>query len=328
MHNVGIAIPYFQHKAGLLKAALTSIFTQSLLAFGQCIIHIVIVDDSSPLPAAEELADFRYPERVNIVVKRQPNGGAGAARNAALAMLDDDIDVVAFLDSDDTWTPDHLSRAVAALENGADFYFSDAQRSTVELTENAALPAWFTNCLRPIPGIEALFCYEGPVDLAIVKGMVPMPSIVHRRRKAGSARFPSRYFRFGEDQFYCLQYLAEGGVVAYSSAVEVICGQGVNIFAGNSPGSEGQRLCFLDEIAFRKDALATLQLSPEARSHVKNKLDEAIINLLKQGLWQIHGDIGRWLMRSIMAQPFLLSQLPKALVAWFQERRQIRAISD
>jgi hypothetical protein len=199
-------------------------------------------------------------------------------------------------------------------------------RGEGEPSENAEPPAWFSNGLRPIPGAENLYHYDGPADLAVVKGMVPTTSaIVHRRRRNGGARFPSRYFRFGEDQSYCLQYLAAGGAIAYSAAIEILCGRGVNIFAGNAAGSEGQRLCFLDEIAFRRDALATLRLSVEARRHVETRLVEARRKLLKQGLWQLRTDGGRWLARSILAQPSLLPQFPKALAAWLEERRLLRS---
>lgn len=324
-YRIGVVIPYYQRKPDLLSRALNSIGGQTLLSSGQCSIQVVIVDDSSPLPAADELSNFTPSDGLKISIERQPNGGAGAARNAALAMLDDDINVIAFLDSDDMWVPNHLSRAIAALESGADFYFCDAQRNTAKLSENASQPSWFIDCLHPIPGTQDLYWYKGPFDLAVVKGMVLTPTIVHWRRRNSTARFPSRYFRFGEDQYYWLEYLAEGGSVAYSSAIEVICGQGVNIFAGNIAGSEGQRLCILDEIAYRKDALATLHLSSEARKHMESKLAEAGLRLLKQGFWQLHDDKGRWLWRSICKQPSLILQFPRAMLAWFSERQQIKS---
>ena len=176
--------------------------------------------------------------------------------------------------------------------------------------------------LVPVEGSVDLFLYAGPSDVVIVNGLVPTTStIVHRRQKAGGARFPSGYFRFGEDQYYCLKLLAAQGKVAYSAKMEVFCGRGVNIFAGNTSGSEGQRLCLIDEISFRMDALATLSLTPEATRHVQRKLIEARHTLLKQGLWRARDDRGSWLRRTLFARPALFLHLPSALGALLTERK-------
>jgi succinoglycan biosynthesis protein ExoW len=269
------------------------------------------------------------PSGVELVLHRQVNGGAGAARNAAIALLDAACGVVAFLDSDDVWSPDHLARALHALAAGAEFYFCDAARDKTggeagdndDASLNAEAPAWFRSALVPIEGEPDLYLYSGPTDMAIVSGLVPTTStIVHRRQHYQTAHFPSRYFRFGEDQYYCLQFLGTQSRVAYSAAVEVRCGRGVNIFAGNATGSEGQRLCFIDEIEFRKDALASISLSPDATRHVKRKLAEAKRNVLKQGLWLATTDKGRWLKRTLAAQPTLIYSLPSALAAVLADR--------
>lgn len=320
--RVGVIIPFFQRQPGLLLTALASIGAQSVLADGCCSIQVAIVDDSSPLPAATELDGYLAPPGMEVIVKLQDNGGAGAARNTALAMLDERCEVVAFLDSDDAWVPEHLARALAALTAGANFYFCDAVRGENEPSENAAAPSWFTCALRPINSENDLFLYDGPTDLAVVKGLVPTTStIVHRRQRGSNACFPSRYFRFGEDQYYCLSYLATEGKIAYSSVVEVQCGRGVNIFAGNVPGSESARLCLVDEIAYRRDALATLALSAPAEQHVKVKLAAAQLAILQQGLWFATDGRTDWLIRSLCAQPRLFLHLPRAIRSLLRIRR-------
>jgi len=318
----GVVIPFFQRQPGLLRLAVDSILAQSVMVTTQCTIQIVVVDDSSPLPANQDLAGLAVPPGIDLIVHRQPNGGAGAARNAAIDRLDKACDTLAFLDSDDVWSPDHLERALQALSAGADFYFCDAVRNEDEPSLNADAPDWFRSALAPIDnGATGLYRYSGAADIAVVSGLVPTTStIVHRRRHDQTARFPSRYFRFGEDQYYCLQLLGTQGRVAYSNAVEVHCGRGVNIFAGNTTGSDGQLLCFIDEIAFRKDALATVSLSPDATRHVKRKLSEAKRNVLKQGLWMARNDHGRWLRRSLSAHPSLIYSLPAALGAVLADR--------
>lgn len=103
-------IPYYQHEPGILRRALKSVFAQTHEN-----VEVIVVDDSSPVSAQSELADFSLDQRTRIVVVKQPNAGPGAARNTGLDHLSADTDLVAFLDSDDEWTPDHLANAVAAL---------------------------------------------------------------------------------------------------------------------------------------------------------------------------------------------------------------------
>ena len=319
--RIGIVIPFFQRQPGLLRLAVESILVQSAIVTAQCTVQIVVVDDSSAIPASQDLAGLVLPPGIDLIVYRQPNGGAGAARNAAIDRLDKACDTLAFLDSDDVWSQNHLERALQAISAGADFYFCDAVRNEGEPSLNADAPDWFHSALAPIDGTTGLYRYSGTADIAVVSGLVPTTStIVHRHRHDQTARFPSRYFRFGEDQYYCLQLLGTQGRVAYSNAVEVRCGRGVNIFAGNTPGSDGQLLCFIDEIAFRKDALATILLSPDATRHIKRKLSEAKRNVLKQGLWMARDDHGRWLRHSLSAHPSLIYSLPAALGAVFADR--------
>src|SRR5690606_19333191 len=109
---------------GLLNRALRSIATQK----GAHSFHVYVVDDSSPVPADGELAGLGEDFTRNIAILRQPNGGPGAARNLALDKMADDTAFVAFLDSDDAWTSNHLNNAAAAFAAGADFYFADYQR--------------------------------------------------------------------------------------------------------------------------------------------------------------------------------------------------------
>ena len=72
---------------------------------------VVVVDDGSALPMA------LHPDHAPHVrlVRRAVRGGPAAARNEGVAMLDPQVDLVAFCDADDAWTRGSLARRVAAL---------------------------------------------------------------------------------------------------------------------------------------------------------------------------------------------------------------------
>jgi succinoglycan biosynthesis protein ExoW len=114
-----IVIPYFQRKPGVLGQGLRSILDQSFTDY-----RVLIVDDGSPHPAEAELAGLDPAERARFQVVKKANGGVSSARNAGLDAVSEDARMVAFLDSDDVWTPDHLLRAHAAVVGlGADVFW-------------------------------------------------------------------------------------------------------------------------------------------------------------------------------------------------------------
>ena len=110
--RIAIIIPHYQRQAGLLPKALASAFAQTIADE----IHVFVVDDGSPISADEEIA--KHPEfpRQQLTVVRQPNGGAGSARNHGLNLVAPGTLFVAFLDSDDAWYPAHLANALQILD--------------------------------------------------------------------------------------------------------------------------------------------------------------------------------------------------------------------
>jgi len=73
----------------------------------------VVVDDGSTDGTVAALTPYLTDPRFRLL--RQDQAGSGAARNAGLRTLDPSVPLVAFLDGDDTWEPDALTRLASAL---------------------------------------------------------------------------------------------------------------------------------------------------------------------------------------------------------------------
>lgn len=113
-----VVIPSYQ------RAELTARAVESVLAQSWPASEIIVVDDGSTDGTAERIA--AYAPRVNVL--RQPNAGVAAARNAGVAAARHEW--IAFLDSDDVWTVDHLgsmARAIILTGRAADLYFADTR---------------------------------------------------------------------------------------------------------------------------------------------------------------------------------------------------------
>ena len=103
---VSVVIPTYQ-RCALVQEALASVRAQTFADF-----ETIVVDDGSTDGTAEALAPLT--DTGDVVYLRQDNRGVAAARNAGIARARGRI--VAFLDSDNRWLPDHLATLVAMLD--------------------------------------------------------------------------------------------------------------------------------------------------------------------------------------------------------------------
>jgi len=78
--------------------------------------EVIVVDDGSDDGTADAAEAMRGAlGGIALTVIRQPNRGAGAARNSALAAATGAL--VAFLDADDEWLPEKLARSLPYLDD-------------------------------------------------------------------------------------------------------------------------------------------------------------------------------------------------------------------
>ena len=241
-----VIIPYYQAEQGILARAIESVAVQSIAKD----VDLKIVDDGSPVPATGEVSGALPFYDCRIL--RQPNRGAGAARNTGLAAARPSAEVIAFLDSDDEWTEIHLERACHALRMGADVYFSKVR--LVDDPSEDPPDRWPgpTVTAHAVPNAEEMyFLTEGVVAYTLQCGL-PMPSLVFRRAVAPQLRFATNVRHAGEDLQFTYALVTGTRSIAYSSRVEVLVGRGVNIYRSTvSHGAEHAIARIADQVRTR-----------------------------------------------------------------------------
>ncbi|MFC1811650.1 glycosyltransferase family 2 protein [Thermodesulfobacteriota bacterium] len=102
---LNVIIPVYNCERYLAEAI------ESVLNQTYDLIEVIVVDDGSTDTSANVAKQFVPPVRYYY----QPNNGIAAARNRGVDLAQGDF--LAFLDSDDVWTPDKLKIQVATFED-------------------------------------------------------------------------------------------------------------------------------------------------------------------------------------------------------------------
>jgi GT2 family glycosyltransferase len=112
--KIAIIIPHYDQPE-LLRQCLAALHAQT---FPASQMQIIVGDNNSPDQSALQKLQQEFP---NATFTNATEQGAGPARNAALALVKEDIDLIAFTDADCRPAPDWLTQGVKALQkSGAD----------------------------------------------------------------------------------------------------------------------------------------------------------------------------------------------------------------
>ena len=132
MAKVSVIIPTY-NRAHAVSEAIDSVLAQTYRDF-----EIIVVDDASTDNTGEVLA--RYGDRIRVI-RRETNGGAGAARNDGIRASSGEF--IAFLDSDDLYLPCRLRISLEALDASPNFggAYADLQKVAPDGT---VLPSWLS----------------------------------------------------------------------------------------------------------------------------------------------------------------------------------------
>jgi succinoglycan biosynthesis protein ExoW len=324
---VTVIVPYYQRSAGLLARAVRSILSQEVAIRRR----IVVVDDGSPLPAHAELAGLARDERAAVEIVRQKNAGPAGARNAGLHRVADDCRYVAFLDSDDRWTPGHLGRALEALEQDASVFFSNCAYADgptdvfarVGFRADAGAPAAASR-LPARDLFELVLSANNPVRL---------PTLVYCYPQHRTVRFIDQLW-MGEDLAFMLDLAVSSARCAFSEEIGCVFetggGRAVNIYDSAGWGSPRAVWRAGEELRFRKLVARRHVLDQELRrlnQQAIAALRDAIVRSVLHRLRRGQAIDLRSLTAAVRVDPALSFMGPwNALAVAAQKRRRARGV--
>ncbi|GAB4154483.1 MAG: glycosyltransferase family 2 protein [Sphingomonadales bacterium] len=281
---VAVVIPYFQRKPGILARALESVFAQDYVQP----FDLLIVDDESPVPAQSELAGLQAPAHVRVSILGQKNGGPGAARNAGLdEACRRGIEIVAFLDSDDRWSQDHLRRGIEAIGHGFDIYaanwslLGESDDQADAHSARGLIDADF----EPFEVIAGTGRFLRPLLTQQLQGSVlKMSALVFNFQRFQDVRFNTSLRNASEDRLFTYELGLTQPKVLLSRRMEVFSGTGVNIYASATWGSAQSYPVYRDQLAGTRIALKLLRGHPKERELVKQQRREIQESLARHSL--------------------------------------------
>lgn len=262
---VSVIIPSY-NTAHLITACLDSVRSQTYRDF-----ETIVVNDGSPDTVT--LEQVLQPYMKEIIYISQANKGAAGARNAAIQKAQGQF--LAFLDSDDSWLPEHLAAQINLLtgSSNADLAYSDAQ-----LILSGSQQTFMQKC--PSEGVAT---FEA---LVLERCQIPISTVVVRKDTiVGAGLFDEKLRRCDDYDMWLRCAFLNAGIV-YSRKVQARLNDG----RADSLGQSSEKM----NEAYWKilQKAETFPLTAQQRNVVCNRAAEIRANyLLEAGkfeLWEQH----------------------------------------
>lgn len=257
--QVSVIMPSY-NTAHLIAASLDSVLHQTFSDF-----EIIVVNDGSP--DTKDLEIVLKPYQSRIVYVQQENKRAAGARNTAIAEARGEF--LAFLDSDDTWLPDHLALQMQLFK------------------EDPALDLVYSNCLlvgdpRHPDEFMSRCPSQGPatfLTLVVEQCQIPISTVVARKTALARAGFFDENLARCDDYDMWVRAAFHGAKIGYTRRVQARLADG-------RPGSLGTSSARMTEAYWKilQKLDRTLPLTDNDRDVVRKRSNEVRgMYLLEEG---------------------------------------------
>ncbi len=175
--------------ATFIREALQSIFDQILPPD-----EVIVVDDGSTDTGADIVADMARTRPIRLISKS--NGGQSSARNLGVDHAHGDL--IAFLDQDDTWYPNHLSELIKPFRHVQPIPLGWTYSDLDEMNRNGEL---VTRCMLSVikvlhPKRDLVSCLRH--DMFIL----PSASLISRKAFQSVGGFDERLSGYEDDDLF------------------------------------------------------------------------------------------------------------------------------
>ena len=294
--RVSVVIPYYQRDPGILRRAVTSIYAQELPE--GIAVDVIVVDDASSAPPESEVAGLAR-EGMSVKIVKRSNGGVAKARNTGLEAAAGS-DIVAFLDSDDSWSPRHLSVGLGAIARGAEFYFSDVVDDGINtwLNRLRCRDAFLTEATADGDGIQWI-SGAGVMKFMLDECLAHTSSVIFDYRRHGTIRFDEDLVLAGEDHFFWVSLASAAASIAFTTSPTVSRGRGIDLYRSTFDWSHPECIRRLfDVLIMHKKMLERFCRTPASKEILNIKLGRlrrGILFLLVRNAVR-HGHTNGWVI--------------------------------
>jgi hypothetical protein len=208
--DITVVVPAFNASA-TIDRALDSVARQTLLPR-----EVVVVNDGSTDDTAARVQQHPLRERVPVRLISTPNAGVSAARNTGIRAASTGL--IALLDADDAFCPDHLATAASAHDTrpGALVYWAGIERvfdndSPACQLEAATLPDF--NAISMRHAVLALGQHHHLIGDTVFADLIRgnfICSAVFKRSWGGRLNLFNEELRYAEDRLFYLDMLGKG----------------------------------------------------------------------------------------------------------------------
>jgi GT2 family glycosyltransferase len=202
MSTVSIILPTY-NRTRWLKPAIASVFAQTFTDW-----DLIVADDGSGEETRSYLRGLESP-KVKVLWLTH-SGNPSRARNAALGSASGKY--VAFLDSDDVWSPRKLEEQLAALQASPRCRWSYTACDRIDADGNLLPPA-----AQPKTAVRSGWIFD---PLLALETSIAMPTLVAERSEIEAAGSFDEQQSFGEFHDLCLRLAMRSEAVAIP---DVLC---------------------------------------------------------------------------------------------------------
>lgn len=182
---ISVVIPMYNSEESILRSV-QSVLNQTYKGP----LEIIVVNDGSTDKSLKIVEDYISAREItNITIIDKQNGGVSSARNAGMKRAKGDF--IAFLDSDDEWNEDKLTRQMEILTANPQITLLGCNRNN-EMISSFAFKKF--SHLTPISA-----------RLLLLKNFFPTPTVIFRRKVLQTIGFFDESQRFAEEGNYWIR---------------------------------------------------------------------------------------------------------------------------